>query len=274
MKETRTNIVVTSGLALMSALVVSCNLVIDSEYEYENVSDIDGGPRGEGGVGGTVGTGEGGINAGDAGGLDGGTDGGTCDGDGACVDCVDSLDCASALHASVNCVSNSCVIAACTFEYYDVDGLYDSGCEREDSHIGNHSADNATHLGSFSCLDTSFENFSGDIPSDTRNHSFAGFDSTTGSAPDYFALYAEGALCVNDISLTLSVNARSNEDCYALTVITSAGTYSCSTNMAGSCTISRGAGSYDDNTDISIIVAKTCDTAVFDWASYTVSGHL
>ena len=45
------------------------------------------------------------------------------------------------------------------------------------------------------------------------------------------------------------------------------------TNGGGHASIGSGSGSYSDDTDLWIVVEKTCGTSVIENVSYTVTGH-
>lgn len=193
-----------------------------------------------------------------------------------CASCGDVCPGVGATNAAPACESLTCVFR-CAGESYDVNGSIADGCEETDSPTGNHLAGGAIDLGSFPCDDgSSNPNISGLLLSDAREHtpSIAGFQSTTGSAPDFFKLYADGGLCVNDLNVTLNVTGSSSPTCYRLTVDTSAGPYTCQANSSGTCSISNGSGSYADNTNMLFRIEKTCPTSVTERVSYTVTGHL
>lgn len=177
----------------------------------------------------------------------------------------------------VSCVNAMTCTFACQGESYDVDQNPGTGCERTDSPQGNHTTNTAVYLGSFPCSDGgSQQNMTGIIDSDTRTHSpvINGFNAATGSAPDFFRLFADGGACYNDLNLNFSVSGSSQPACYRLSAITSDGTYSCQSNGAGTCNISNGSGSYSDDTDMYFRIEKTCGTNVIEHVTYTVSGHL
>lgn len=177
----------------------------------------------------------------------------------------------------------SCTDATCGFdcqgESYDVDGNVQNGCEKTDPNLGHHTQATGTGVGSFSCTDgSSNRNISGTIHSDMRGHvnpSIAGFDATTGAAPDWYNLFADGGLCENEVVLTLNVSGTGNLACYQLRVITNNGSHTCATNASGACTINQdGTGVYDDDTTIHIEVKKTCPASTPVSVTYTVTGHL
>jgi len=180
---------------------------------------------------------------------------------------------------NVTCNTSQMCTFSCQGENYDVDGAPANGCEVSDSPQGNHTQSTPQDLGTLSCQDASSNpNASGTIPSDARVHENAavvGFDSASGSAPDWFKIEASGGLtCNNDIVLTLTVTGSLSPACYKLTVVTDKNTYSAQTNAAGTAAISQTNGQYSDNTVITLEVQKTCSTSVVEDVSYTVTGHL
>jgi hypothetical protein len=179
--------------------------------------------------------------------------------------------------ANVTCDGVDCGFS-CQGEHYDVDDMASTGCEVIDSPLDNHTSGKATFVGTFPCTDdSSNRNIAGTIHSDARSHDpiIEGFNATTGAAPDYYSLFADGGACENEVVLTLDVNGSGNLNCYRLTVVTNVGSHTCNTNASGVCTINQdGTGVYDDDTTISIRVEKTCATSVTHTVSYTVVGHL
>lgn len=174
------------------------------------------------------------------------------------------------------CNASTCGMT-CKGENYDADSSVSDGCEQADSPTGNHSQGTATNLGSIPCTDSSTFSVNGSVPSDNRTHNPAvtGFNAATGAAPDYLAINATGGFaCINDYAITLATSGGSASLCYRLTVATNVGTFNCTASGQGSCTITRGSGSYSDGTTISISVEKTCNLPTVQQVSYTVSGHL
>jgi hypothetical protein len=177
----------------------------------------------------------------------------------------------------------SCIDATCGFdcqgETYDVDGNINTGCEKSDAVVGNHTQGTGVYVGSFGCGDgSSNRNISGSLHSDMRNHipAITGFDAASGSAPDWFNLFADGgAFCQNEVVLTLNATGTGNLACYRLTVYTNNGTHTCTTNASGTCLINQdGTGVYSDNTTIHIRVDKVCAASAPGAVTYTVTGHL
>ena len=193
--------------------------------------------------------------------------------------CFIDDDCASLpawTQAYPSCSSGTCTMG-CMGENYDPNNNIADGCEVLDSPQGNHSTGASVNLGSFNCVDTPIP-FMGAIPSDSRLHAFppvGGFNTATGSTPDYFFLNATGGItCQNDLSMTLTVSGSTNPTCYRLMVFTDNGTYSCTTNGAATCLVSSGPGSYPDNSIIYFKVDKTCNLPVQESVAYNVNGHI
>lgn len=178
---------------------------------------------------------------------------------------------------NVTCADGGCTFS-CKGENYDVDDRRDSGCELVDAPTGNHASTSATSLGSKDCYDgSSTFSVSGKLPSDTQVHengAVTGFSVMKGAAPDFFSITATGGIaCVNDVAATLTVTGATNGACYRLTVTTTTNLLACDTNAAGTCSVSRGSGTYDGDTVISYLVERTCSAAAVN-ATYTLSGHL
>jgi hypothetical protein len=70
------------------------------------------------------------------------------------------------------------------------------------------------------------------------------------------------------------VSGSVSPSCYRLAVQTSNGNYSCQANIGGTCSVSQGSGSYSSDSDIFVIVSKTCAAATRDAPTYLVTGHL
>ncbi|MEO7111105.1 MAG: hypothetical protein ABI183_11765, partial [Polyangiaceae bacterium] len=64
--------------------------------------------------------------------------------------------------------------------------------------------------------------------------------------------------------------------CYMLTATTTGGhgPYNCAVDLTGSCKISNGKSSYDNNATIVWYVSRTCAAAASESVSYTITGHL
>ncbi|MEO8878393.1 MAG: hypothetical protein ABI461_22575 [Polyangiaceae bacterium] len=177
----------------------------------------------------------------------------------------------------------SCTFA-CSGENYDVNNSPADGCEASDPVNGNHASNTPSGAGSYPCDDgSSNPNISGHLPSDLRgartSPAVAGFDSTSGSAPDWYSIGANGGtFCVNDITMTLQMSGSSHPACYHMHVTTDKHTYDCDTNASGTCSAGSGSsGQYNGGTNIIIVVSKSdalgC-AATDDNPTYTVTGHL
>jgi hypothetical protein len=179
--------------------------------------------------------------------------------------------------AEVGCTTPNCTFA-CKGEAYDCNGDPDDGCEVADTFQGTHTQATALYLGSFGCGDSeSAQNISGLLPGDARTHdpAISGFDAAKGDAPDWFRIHgAGGALCQDDINLTLQVTGSATPGCFRLRAITNVSTYTCQTSGSGSCNFSPGMSSYGDGTDIYLVVDKTCSSVAAERVSYTITGHL
>jgi hypothetical protein len=173
------------------------------------------------------------------------------------------------------CSAGNCGMT-CKGENYDADNNTSDGCEQLDSPTGNHLLANSLNLGPKSCNDSDTIAATGKVLSDSRTHSptFSGFNATMGAAPDFFTVAASGGICVNDLALTLTVTGASSPACYRLSVTTNVGTFTCTTNAAGTCAVTRGSGSYADGTNITLIVEKTCALPVVQQVNYTIGGHI
>jgi hypothetical protein len=82
---------------------------------------------------------------------------------------------------------------------------------------------------------------------------------------------------VDDIGVTLQMLGSAYPTCYKLSMFANNGSaqlYTCQTGSNGACTISKGSGSYNDNSTITMKVEKTCDTTKLENVGYTVIGHL
>jgi hypothetical protein len=206
-------------------------------------------------------------------------------GDAGCASITTPENCGSCGHAcpglgqpaaEVGCASSACTFA-CKGEFYDVNNNAADGCEVADSPMGNHTPNAATSLGSLPCDDAdSHVNVSGTLPNDTRGQrvpSVAGFNVSTGAAPDLFVIQATGGSCVDDIAMTVAVSGSTTPTCFMLKVNTVVGQYQCQTNSSGTCSVNQGLGSYHDNTAVLITVDRTC-SAPPERPTYTVKGHL
>lgn len=170
----------------------------------------------------------------------------------------------------------------CRGENYDVDNNPSNGCERNHPTPPGHTQTiaAAAYRGSKSCSDgASTDSFSATLLSDTRVHTnppVDSFSATVGSAPDFWRVYADGGLCVNDLDVTITtVGGSSANKCYRLTVITNNGPRSVDVSGSGSANISSGSGSYSDDTDIYFKIEKICAAGTPQEAvTYTIRYHL
>jgi hypothetical protein len=190
-------------------------------------------------------------------------------------------------NVNVGCEQPTCTFS-CKGESYNVDNDKNNGCEITETVQGNHSTNTATNVGDIACYDDSSNpNITGRIPTDSEGHANAaivGFDTATGSAPDYYSIHAVGQSstfnpCVNNVDLTLQMNGSAFPSCYHLHVKTNKNTYDCDTDGAGKCRINPdGSSKYDDGTYISVIVSKRnvagCGPTARDNPTYSVTGHL
>ena len=183
---------------------------------------------------------------------------------------------------NVTCNASQQCTFSCKGENYDVDGNPANGCEVVDAPKANHdeaSASQVAPYGFFPCGDgSSTFNLEGQIPSDAQVHengAVNGFSKTTGAAPDWFTVYATGGgACDNDLSLTLQVTGSRQPSCYQLTATTDKGSTTTATDARGLATITEGKGAYSTGTYLFFVVEKTCDTAVTENVTYSLSGHL
>jgi hypothetical protein len=191
-----------------------------------------------------------------------------------CGSCTNTCAGIGAPSSDVVCNSMSCVFT-CQGERYDVNNSEGDGCEGTDTTPPSHTTD----IGSVDCDDGNGHTVrsSGILPSDSRVHSppVASLNPATGAVPDLFTINATGGtFCVNDSHLVLTVSGSGSLDCYELEEVTGRGTYTCTTNASGTCTIDRGSGSYGDNSLITLTVQKTCSSASRGRVTYTIDGHI
>jgi hypothetical protein len=119
---------------------------------------------------------------------------------------------------------------------------------------------------------------SGVIPSDRQVHTnplVTGFDTNTGSGPDWYVVNDTGGLsCTNDIVATLIVQPSTNPlNCYQLRIITPNNTYTAATNAGGIASINQQSAGYPDGSDILFEVSKTCNTTLIEAPTYTIQFH-
>jgi hypothetical protein len=201
---------------------------------------------------------------------------------------------------NVTCNASQMCTFSCQGENYDVNNDPSDGCEVTDSPQGNHTQATAADQGNVSDCDNGNNmelSFMGQLPSDKRVHespAVVGFDTVSGSAPDWYKIYGVGSLlCVNNIVMQLCVQGSSSPACYHLTVITDKHTYNCQTDGSGCCPpdpnpndsantctgimgiCQNTSGQFSDNTEIYIEISKTCDNfTVTENVTYKVYGHL
>ena len=133
--------------------------------------------------------------------------------------------------------------------------------------------------GSFDCFDTSVGQITGTLYSDSHIHTnptIPGFDSATGSAPEWYKVAAAGGFfCSNDYQVTFTTTGGSPTPCYRLTITTDNPlTNSVTVSGNGSAAMSGGSGSYPDPSNVYFTVEKTCSSAVQEAINYTITFHL
>ena len=182
--------------------------------------------------------------------------------------------------ADVFCIDSACTFT-CQGNTYDVDNNPANGCERSDDGKNNHTQATAFGLGAKPCQDgASSTSFSGRIVSDSRIHNPTptGFSFTTGSAPDWFVVRADGGdFCTNDLAATIRTSGGSaSGSCYRLTVRSNKqNPLIANVSGSGSASIPGCAGGcYTDGSDVYFTIEKTCNTAVREDVGYTVDFHL
>jgi hypothetical protein len=179
---------------------------------------------------------------------------------------------------NVSCVSGACTFS-CQGESYDVDNNPADGCEVADPVTGNHTEATALNEGSVPECGTGTVNINGVLPSDKQAHNPMpnGFDTVTGSAPDWLSITPiYGSLCTNDIQMTLTISGSSSPSCYQFTVVTDKHTYVCQTGATGSCGFNYTTSQYSDPPAgyIHLQVKKLCDTTVIEDVTYNISGNI
>lgn len=180
---------------------------------------------------------------------------------------------------NVACNGGATCAFSCQGENFDVDNDPNNGCEIVDAPIGNHTQNSASAVGSISCNDGNgmTVQIAGKLVSDKRVHEMPavnGFDAASGSAPDWYNIFATGGVCTDDITLTFSVQGSASPTCYKMLIVSSNGNYTCQAGANGSCAVSKGSGSYQDDTTLLIEIQKTCNTNTLESVNYTIVGHL
>jgi len=176
----------------------------------------------------------------------------------------------------------------CPGERYDVDNDGED-CEAIQSFQGHTTAQDAKSIGAKPCYDGLFDSsFQGTMLSDSRKHLYPGvegFDSDVGSAPAWRKLQAIGGQCANDLRLTVQMTGGGSQKCYRVSMKfanvvdqwgepTFSKTYSLDVSGSDTATLTRGAGSYEDNSTLYFEVEKTCGASVREKVDYLVSYHL
>jgi hypothetical protein len=186
----------------------------------------------------------------------------------------------------VTCAAQACTFA-CVGESYDVDGNPANGCEVAASPQGDHTAATAINLGAFDCNDGNSEfSILGTFPSDGRTHenpAIAGFDATTGTAPDFWQITGQGEvgidICENDLQLNVFLMGSSNPTCYQVTVNPNDPSYNAMTatfDAAGEAQINPNDSSstYGSGDVITIELSKICSTPNEAPTFDSTNGHL
>jgi hypothetical protein len=180
---------------------------------------------------------------------------------------------------NVACQGGMACTLSCQGEHYDVDHDPSNGCEATDPTVGNHADSSAVSLTSMSCYDDDTFSISEEhIISDQRAHEtpdVSAFDTTTGSAPDWFSIHMDGGdLCQNNVVVKLQVNGTAFPACYRLDLDfrPSGAHHECKTTN-GSCSINKtSTGNYADGDVLYLHVSKTCEAAQAEDVTYSVTG--
>ncbi len=164
----------------------------------------------------------------------------------------------------------------CSGENYDVNGKAGDGCEER--HEGaHHTSTTALLLGAMTCYDGLGKTLRGTILSDSRVHdpAPAAFDTTVGSAPDFYLVYTTGGgFCINDGDFFIQTSGGGLAPCYEFTVITDKVTSSVLLNGQDNGRISLGFGAYHDNSLVFIKAEKKCKLTIQEAVRYTINFHL
>jgi hypothetical protein len=185
------------------------------------------------------------------------------------------------LNDNVTCQNGTTCTFSCQGENYDVNNDPSDGCEVADAPQGNHTQSSAADEGQVSDCDggNNMEfSFNGQFPSDKRVHenpSVVGFETATGSAPDWYQVLGVGhTFCQNDLVVTLTITGSQNPSCYTFRAVTDKNMYTC-VATGGSCGFNyNSGGQFSDNTEIYFEVQKTCNTSTTENVTYTINGHL
>ena len=216
--------------------------------------------------------------------------------DGACTDatCYVTAEGTQTVTASVGTAKGTASVTGvparlvCPGERYDVDND-GQDCDEIQSFQGHTAARHAKSLGAKPCYDGAFDSsFQGTMLSDSRQHLYPGvegFDYDVGSAPAWRSLQAIGGQCANDIKLTVQTTGGGSQKCYRVSMNFSHGLgqfgepafykiYRLDVAGNETKTLTRGPGSYDDNTTLYFEIEKICPASVREKVSYTVNYHL
>lgn len=166
---------------------------------------------------------------------------------------------------------------SCSGEHYDVDGALGNGCEKTQNLVA-HTQGAASDLGSISCADSPTTTMSGTLYSDQRAHtspSVTAFDSTVGSAPEFWSATATGGACTNDYSVQITTTGGGDTACYKLTLTTDQVTASITVNgNQTASTADTAAARYTDGTPVYFELEKVCSQTVHEAVGYTITFHL
>lgn len=209
--------------------------------------------------------------------------------DGTCQNTtVDPQHCGSCGHVcpgfnkpntNVRCEAGECTFF-CLGETYDVDGDPDNGCEVADMQTGSH-VQGTARVTDPASADTCTSNpitFTGQILSDDRTHipAIAGFDDSTGSAPDWWRIGTIADICGASAEATIRTSGGTSETCYRLTVQNSNGQRQ-SVNVSGNNPdgVSPASLSYTPGTNVYFEIRKICYAEdVTEAVTYTVEFEL
>jgi hypothetical protein len=179
--------------------------------------------------------------------------------------------------ACTNPTTKACSFA-CSGDNYDVDNDISDGCEEADDVPPGHTMGTAGMLTSQDCSDSSMGSFTGSIDSDSRTHNppVMGFNATTGSAPDYWAVQATGGtFCTNNYSVTISTSGGGSTTCYRFRIITDKLTDTANLSGNDSATLADSAsGRYSSGSTIYFVMEKTCSLPTQEAVFYSVSFNL
>jgi hypothetical protein len=173
----------------------------------------------------------------------------------------------------VTCNSQQQCTFACVGEDYDANDNPADGCEVPANPKGDHTTAAAINLGSYYCTDSdsyaAMAEIVGQFPSDTRTHqpAITGFDSSTGSAPDFWVITGEGYEfpdCDDDLQLYLTLTGSSSPACYEITINPNDSSYPPTTwpfSAAGILEVNPSdTDNYNGGDVISIELSKICST--------------